>query len=160
MQEQQRKDLLESAVRDVVESQHGTAPRQRDSAARSNPRQRTLILVMLLVWSMIGWIWATRPAFLFGEGTTAMAEPAHAEASLRFAMFLERGRVDAYVRRHGRLPTNLAEAGATEDGVSLVPTSDGYELTGRRSGISLRLNSRMDADSFLGGSLSQLQRGN
>lgn len=158
MQDQQRWDQLEAAVRDVVESQQGESTGRRKPARRSPQPARPLILLLLLVWSMIGWIWSTRPAFLFGRRITVERTPAQEEATLRFALYLERGRVDAYVRRNGQLPARLSDAGPQEEGVMLVPTSDGYELVGQRRDMVLRLSNRMSPDSFLGNSLDQLQR--
>jgi hypothetical protein len=160
MQDAHRQDALEAAVRDVMDSQ-GTpsaTPRRSAQPTAKQPPRRLLMLVMLMIWAMIGWIWSARPAFLFGEQEVAVVSPAVDEASLRFALYLERSRVDAYRQRAGRLPTDLAETGPVEAGVTLVPGPDGYQLIGRRGVLELRLTDRMNADSFLGSSLDVLQR--
>jgi hypothetical protein len=155
--DQERWDQLEAAVRDVVAStpeppRGASRTPQSDRASR-----RPLVLVLMLVWSLIGWIWSTKPAFLFGAQRVVMESPAVEEATLRFALYLQRNRVDAFVRRNGQLPNALAAAGPTEAGVTLIRTSDGYELLGERGATRLRLGSRMSADSFLGGSLELLR---
>ena len=157
MQDQERLSHLEAAVRDAMQGQgHASGPRRQVS--RPATSQRTLILVLLLVWSVIGWIWSSRPAFVFGEPATVAPSVEVEEATLRFALYLERSRVDAYVQRQGQLPPSLDAAGAVEEGVSMLRTSDGYELLGRRGASELRLSSAMRADSFLGNSLDVLRR--
>lgn len=156
MPDQQRWDTLEAAVRDAVRSQ----PAEHE-ARTSRPKagaKRTTILLLLLTWTIIAWIWSTRPAFLFGDTMTAVQSAEVEAASLRFAMFLERGRVEQYVRRHGVLPTSLGDAGPVEAGVTMLRTSDGYALLGQRGATQLRLTSAMSADSFLGSSIDVLRR--
>jgi hypothetical protein len=158
MQEQQRWDQLEAAVRDAVETSQGDKHSRRKSARVATPPSRTLVLFSLLLWVFIAWIWSTRPAFLFGEPARKVSSPAVDEATLRFALYLERGRVEAYVRRTGQLPANLGATGTVEEGVAFLRTSDGYHLIGRRGASELQLSSRMNADSFLGNSLQVLRQ--
>lgn len=158
MQDQQRWDQLEAAVRDAVETSQGNIAGRRRATKVTTPPGRTLILLSLLLWTFIAWIWSTRPAFLFGEPVRATVSAEVDEASLRFALYLERGRVDAYMRRAGQLPATLSATGTVEAGVSMVRTSDGYQLVGRRGASELQLSSRMNADSFLGNSLQVLRR--
>jgi hypothetical protein len=158
MQERERWDQLEAAVRDAVESQHRAPPDGRRGQRTDLRAHRPMLLLVLLLWTMIAWIWSTRPAFLFGEQVMAHVSPETEQATVRFALFLERSRVDAYVRRTGQLPANLEATGPVEAGVSMVRTSDGYELFGERGSTQLRLSSAMNADSFLGNSLDVLRR--
>ena len=113
---------------------------------------------MVLIWAIIAWIWSTRPAFLFGSNAPVEQSAEIEEASLRFALYLERGRIERHVRTTGQFPARLEDAGAVEEGVSMVRTSDGYELLGNRRGAQLRMSSAMNADSFLGTSLDVLRR--
>lgn len=160
MEDPQRWERLEAAVRDAVETRSKSPAELRSAArgARGERSTRTLVLVLLLLWAVIGWIWSTKPGFIFGVAAPEAQAPAVEEATLRFALFLERGRVGAYVRRHGQVPAALGSSGAVEDGVTLVRTSDGFVLVGQRGDIQLRLNDKMDADSFLGGSLEVLRQ--
>ena len=157
-QEQQRWEQLEAAVRDAVESQQGQTSGHRGRRAAPTTAHRPLILLMMLIWALIAWIWSTKPAFLFGAAPVVVQSPEVEEASLRFALYLERGRIERHVRQTGQMPASLEAAGAVESGVSLVRTSDGYELLGNRGGVQLRMSSAMNADSFLGGSLDVLRR--
>jgi hypothetical protein len=152
--ERERLQELEAAVRGVMNDT--SAPKQRVSHPRST---RPMLLVLLLIWAMIGWIWSTRPAFLFGERPAAVLSPEAEEATLRFALYLERARIESYVRRNGTLPERLEQAGPVAKGVAMYHTSDGYELVGQRRAHELRLTRAMDADSFLGNSLDVLRRG-
>jgi hypothetical protein len=157
-QEQQRWEQLEAAVRDAVESQQGSSSGGRRRPGAATPTQRPTILFLVLIWAVIAWIWSTKPAFLFGATPVIVRPPEVEEASLRFALYLERGRLDRHVRQTGSVPATLDAAGPVEEGVSMVRTSDGYELLGNRGGVNLRMSSAMNADSFLGESLDVLRR--
>lgn len=159
-QDQQRWDQLEAAVRDAMESSHGNKGTGGKSARAAKTPGRTQVLFSLLVWVFIAWIWSTRPAFLFGELERTASSPAVDDATLRFALYLQRGRVEAYMRRTGKSPASLSATGTVEDGIAFVRTSDGYHLVGRRGAIELQLDRRMDADSFLGNSLHVLRQSN
>jgi hypothetical protein len=160
MQEQERRQSLEDAIRDVMAPRVLSPAEARHSQrrpARGLPPQ-LMALIVLLTWSLIAWIWLSRPAFLFGPRVAAEVSPATQEASLRFALYLERSRVDSYRQRQGRLPTDLAITGPVEEGVTMVRTAEGYALIGTRGLLQLRLTDRMNADSFLGTSLDVLRR--
>jgi hypothetical protein len=160
MEEKERRESLEAAIRDAMAPR---APSPAESRRRMHQPAtglppRLLVLTMLLTWSLIAWIWFSQPAFLFGPRVAAEVSPATQEASLRFALYLERSRVDSYRQRQGRLPTDLSVTGPVEDGVSMVRAGEGYDLIGRRGILELRLTDRMNADSFLGTSLDVLRR--
>ena len=100
---------------------------------------------------MLGWLWIARPAAVFAPDPAAPLTPAAAEARTRFALYLERARVDAYRQSNGRLPTSLEQAGSVEEDVTFrVTDGGGYVLESRASGTLLQLTDRMNSDSFLG----------
>jgi hypothetical protein len=118
-----------------------------------------LVVVAVLAWGVLAWLWIARPAMIFGAGRTAKAmTESERDAFVRYSLYLEKARVEDFRRLNGRLPTSLAEAGPTEDGVTLATTSDGYVLEGTASGTTLRLTERMNADSFLGDATGRLPR--
>jgi hypothetical protein len=80
-------------------------------------------------------------------------------ARARYAIYIQRMRVEEHRRRVGRLPENLASLGA-DPGVPVRwnALSDGsYELTVEAAGTALVYRSRMSADSFLGTALETLR---
>lgn len=150
-----RRQELHEAIQAAVESRQGGDSPARLRRARSG--NFALITVLLLTWACIAWLWIARPAWLFAPPARVQYTPDQEEAALRFAIYLQRSRVEAHARRHGTLPESLAEVEPREDGVEMIRDSDGYELIGQRGALQLRLHRRMDADSFLGNSLSRLQ---
>jgi hypothetical protein len=135
-------------------------PAEARVAQRANRRRgpAAAIVIIVLGWSFMAWVWLTRPPFLFGPDAPPPASAEVTEASLRFAMYLEHQRLEAFAASRGRFPAALAQAGAVEDDVSYERTSTGFVLLGARDGVSLRLTSAMDVDSFLGRSLDVLGR--
>lgn len=111
-----------------------------------------------------GWIVAAglllfRPAFTRGPVDQPwQPEPAVAEASLRYGIWLAQHRVADFQRDKGRLPSFLAEAGVADP--SLILKAEGerrYTVEGRQGDLFLQLSSAMAADSFLGTSLVSLR---
>ena len=156
MDERERSQKLEEAVRDAVASRKDDAPVVACDRSRGR-RQGVLVAILMLTWAAIAYIWLARPAFVFGPTAVAVQPPAVREASLRFALYLERRRIDAYTAANGRLPASLADAGPVESGVTFERNDAGYVLVGHRDDLTLTLTSAMNADSFLGSSLDHLQ---
>jgi hypothetical protein len=158
MDERDRLRQLEDAVREAVKERTPTPAEQRMSARAASANRRTgLVLLLVVTWVLLGWFWLVRPEWAFGARTTPAASAEVEEARLRFALYLMRGRVEAYRVERGRLPANLAHVGRVEDGVTMRPMLQGYELVGQQGTFTLRLTSAMNPDSFLGGSLDVLQ---
>jgi hypothetical protein len=152
MNQQERERLLLEAIGDAVQQRRTTEAEERN-AKRQRERQRHPALAwagFVLGWALLGWIWVGRPAWVFGPDAPPQPTAEVAEARLRFALYLERGRVDGYRARHGRLPGVLSDAGPLEAGVEYLPVGAQFTLVGRSAGMELRLSSRMDSDSFLG----------
>ncbi len=158
MDEAERRQKLEEALREAIQPREAS-PAEFRARARATRRDRSpfLAAAMVLSWIGLGWFWIAKPAFFFGPKPSPAIPPGKEEASLRFAIYLERGRVDEYVERHARLPESLAETGDVEDSVAYQRAGGGYVLTGRYGPLQLRLSSAEDADSFLGRSIQQLR---
>jgi hypothetical protein len=159
MEEHERQQRLEEAVRDAVARQQAKHATEQEAALRPVKRsQGVLIGILLASWAAMGWIWIARPAFVFGptEGTRATTAEWR-EASLRFGLTLERGRIEQFVEETGRLPGTLEAAGEVEEGITWQRADSSYTLTGTDGDLILQLTDRMDADSFLGNSLDMLR---
>ena len=155
MDDRERQRLLHEAIGDAVSARKQTEAEERN-ARRARERRRSpavLWTTIIVGWAVRAWIWIGRPAWLFDD-TPERAESAEvSEARLRFALYLERNRVDQFRRRTGRLPATLEEAGSVEEGITYLPRGrDSFAVEGSRGGTTLLLTSAMDSDSFLGGS--------
>lgn len=161
MVEPTRRQELTSAVQAVLESKRDEASQAREdriATERRAQRQPALAVLLVIGWGVLGWLWISQPAAIFGEKPLAARSPALAEASMRYALYLQRTRVENYRRSHGRLPTSLATTGQVEGGVTYGLIGGGYVLEGFANGSLLRLTSSMAPDSFLGSSVNLLRR--
>jgi len=152
----ERRKELEDAIRAAVDSRKAaeSAPAKLTKARRNN---KALLAVLLLTWASMAYLWIARPAWVFQPDAPQPLNSEQEQAALRFAMYLQRGRVEAYLREHGRLPASVADLDQREEGVELEFEGGQYLLVGRRAGHELLLNSRMNADSFLGNSIDVLR---
>ncbi len=160
MSDQQAGGELNSALRHVLESKRQEAVETRAAieAARRREASRVPTLLMVVVgWSVLAWMWIAKPALIFNVAETPVHTPQQVEATARFALFLEKSRVENYLKTHGRLPAQLSEAGPVEAGVVYQRAGTGYVLSREANGVPLRLTSSMNADSFLGNSLQVLR---
>lgn len=154
--DQERQRELEAAIRDAVEAQKASARTQ--APLRKAKRNNTALLgVLLLTWAGIAWLWIARPAWVFQPDAQPPLSAEQEEAALRFAMYLQRGRVEAYRQRHGVWPGSVADLEQREDGIEIELEGSGFLLTGKRAGHVLVLHSGMNADSFLGNSINLLR---
>lgn len=131
---------------------------RREEARRR--RQRPLLVCAIGGWIALAWLWTARPAMIFDPlGARAPTlDPATAEASLRYGLYLQASRIHEFQAEHGRLPTTLDEAGHVEEGVTWQGAGTEWTLRGRVGDLVLQLTSRMAVDSFLGSALEQLRR--
>lgn len=159
MDDWERRQKLEQALREAVQPRT-PSPAEARMANRQGRRTNPAVVAVSLAlgWGFIAWIWIAQPEFLFGPGAPPPPSLEVQEARLRYAMFLERSRIEAHVRTRGRLPATLAQAGPVEDSVFYERTGSGYVLIGERGPLRLRLTNLMSADSFLGESLEVLRR--
>lgn len=160
MSDQPSNGELNSALRAVLESkrQEAVDSRATREAARRREANRVPTVVMVVLgWSVLAWMWIAKPAMIFNVAETRTLSPQQVEATARFALFLEKSRVDVYAKTHGRLPARLSDAGPVEEGVAYQRAGSGYVLSREANGASLRLTSSMNADSFLGNSLQVLR---
>ena len=112
-------------------------------------------------WVLVALALIAPPAALRGASPRPFEpEPALVEPSLRYGVWLAEQRVAAFVRREGRLPSFLGEAGMLDPAISLEVTGERtYRLVGAAGEHTVRFESGMSADSFVGTSVARL-RGN
>lgn len=127
--------------------------RQKTIPGRARRISRPKLLFTFLLVTASIFVWVAQP--------TAPQEELPApsvvvqEASLRFAMYLKRARVEEYRQLNGRLPARMDEA----DGIGYRLITDRvYELNGTVGGVTLLLRSSEPPDRFLGASIETLLR--
>lgn len=131
---------------------------ERDARRRKASNQIPMLMTIVISWGVLAWLWIARPAAVFDPRTPAPAvSGVEAEARARYALFLQRSRIDAYRQAHGRLPATLEDAGAVEEGVIYVRAGSSYVLTREANGAILRLTATTPAETFLGNSLEVLR---
>lgn len=153
---------LADSLREAIEaSQKATsteADRKRARLAARARRQRPLRFLAIAAWAVLAWLWIAQPRAIFDPLAVGARSPEEVEASLRYALYLQASRIRMFEADSGRLPRSLEEAGHVEAGIIWVRTDQGWVLTGREGDLDLQFTHRMAADSFLGSSLSVLQR--
>lgn len=152
-----------AALKDVLAAQNDSDNELKEARAlRKRHEAQTkyqpgLLLFIVAAWAFIGYIWLARPAFIFDGPSAVALTPDQREARMRYAIYLQRGRVASFQAEHGRLPESLRDTGPVESGVEYERTSDTrYDVFGSVDGTVLRLSDRMAADSFLGDAIRRL----
>jgi hypothetical protein len=150
---------LAEAHRAVVHAERRRAEEHLAPAPRRSA-PGAWIAAAFAVWTLFGIMVTVRPAIVQGPARHPFASAVGAEdPSLRYGLWLARGRVEQFVAHRGRLPSFLGEAGVTDPAITMAVTGDrAYRLDATERGVSLSLSSRMAADSFLGNSLTGLGR--
>lgn len=159
MDESKRRRLLTEAVQDAMAPRDGGPPPRRSRRPRTT--QQTLLFLVLLGWAVLAWIWTARPAAIFSSRAAARpVSAAQREASLRYAIYLQRHEIADYARQHGRLPATLVEVELDPSAGLVLEHGEGggWAVVGTQGEVALRLTDRMNADSFLGSSLITLAR--
>ncbi len=161
MTEQDRRRRLAESLAEVLghgmrrQDDPALVERLRQTEARRR-RQRLMVLFLVLGWGFLAWAWLARPPALFVplvEQTVGQEE-----AGLRYGLYLQASRIREFAEEHNRLPTDLAEAGDVEEGITWAVAGTEWSLSGRSGPHLLELTSLMSADSFLGNSLERLGR--
>jgi hypothetical protein len=135
-------DLVRTIQSDAVRKQAPKEPR--------GPRKRSPLLYGALTVLVLGnaYIWIAQPAWITGgSGITTVEE---AEGLLRFRMYVQAQRIQAYQRQHGTLPESLDQTGEPFEGITYRRTGpDSWELEGELQGARLVLPSSMPIQEFV-----------
>lgn len=160
MAEEGNREQLAEALLEVLAAPRDAAQDQSHAAEALAARRRgRLVTCAIAGWCVLGALWILRPAQVFSPTEALAAAPVLDEAGLRYAMFLQAGRIEEFVEAHHRLPSSLGEAGEVEEGLQWQRLgSAGWVLVGAEAGRTLRLTDQMSVDSFLGKSLATIRR--
>ncbi len=150
-----KRALLEARESAILDE----AKRRADSRNDSRRPKKSRLLLFVFIASVALGLYAlgAKPAWLVTPPPPPES-PVIVEASLRVAMWQEALYVERYRREEGRLPVDLAQAGAPDvAGVSYHQVSeDSYLITGSNGEVDLVLQSEESFDDFVGESLKTL----
>lgn len=158
MQEHDNRQELANALQAVVDERNAGTQSTGRVPTRPPAPQRRLLIVGAAGMVLLAWLWIAKPAAVFDPAGPAFLSADQREAIARYALYLERARVDQYVADSGRLPPTLAEAGEVERGVVYRSNGADYTLEAKDGAIELILSNRMNADSFLGDALVRIPK--
>ena len=148
-------DLLEAA-RAVVKERNEKA--EQAAARRMQPevRKRVGVLSVLGLAGLL--VIVLQPSWLNGPKALPPESPAIVEASVRLAMLREQQRVVDFLKRTGRLPATLSEAGVTVPGLGYeaLPQQE-FRLFAQAGDSLLVLRSSDSMTLFLGNSLREIK---
>jgi hypothetical protein len=148
------KGNLLDAARAVVTEQSEQAAKRR----RSTPLARSRMALWLAIAGAGLILLLVEPEWLGGPRALPPETPQVAAASLRLSVLRERQRVEDFTRKHGRLPTSLAEAGSTGTTLRYEPRdSNKFIISGQAGDSLIILHSDVPFSDFLGNSLERLQ---
>lgn len=148
-------DLLEAA-KAVVKERSEKA--EQAAALRMQPEVRRRVSVLGLLGMAGLLVIVLQPAWLIGPKTLPPESPAIVEASVRLSMLREQQRVVDFLKRHGRLPATLSEAGVSVPGLGYeaLPQQE-FRLFAQAGESLLVLRSSDSMTLFLGNSLREIK---
>jgi hypothetical protein len=158
MQEPDTRQELADALQAVVDERNAGTQSTGRVPTRPPAAQHKLLGVGAAGAVLLAWLWIARPAAVFDPAGEAFLSADQREAIARYALYLERARVDAFVADSGHLPPRLADAGEVEADVVYRTDGANFALEFKKGAILLRLDNRMNADSFLGDALVRIPR--
>lgn len=148
-------DLLEAA-KAVVKERNQKA--EQAAARRMQPEVRKRVGVLSLLGMAGLLVIVLQPAWLTGPKALPPESPAIVEASVRLSMLREQQRVVDFVKRTGRLPATLAEAGVSVAGLGYEALSQQeFRLFAQAGDSLLVLRSSDSMTLFLGNSLREIK---
>lgn len=148
-------DLLEAA-KAVVKERSEKA--EQAAARRMQPEVRRRVSVLGLLGLAGLLLIVLQPAWLIGPKALPPESPAIVEASVRLSMLREQQRVVDFLKRNGRLPATLSEAGVTVPGLGYeaLPQQE-FRLFAQAGDSLLVLRSSDSMTLFLGNSLREIK---
>ena len=113
------------------------------------PRSPVWYVVLVVLLLLNGWIWVDRPARLVGEAPPTWSE-AERERALRFHLYVQGQKLEAYRAEHGRLPEVLDDAGTPLPGIRYQAAgSRSWELLGESGQVRILLRASQPMGEFL-----------
>ncbi|MGQ0702466.1 MAG: hypothetical protein ACT4PM_04960 [Gemmatimonadales bacterium] len=149
-----KSSLYEAAVAAVRDR----ATQARARAGLRPRRRRSPVVRVLGFLGLVGLVMLVlRPSWLAGPTGLQAETGAVAAASLRLVLMRERDLVRAYLRRTGRLPATLLDAGSTARGVDYRRAGERFLLSATTGDSLVVLRDSDSTAAFLGTSLTRLK---
>lgn len=146
-----KSDLLDAARAAIQDREVKAA--EAAIAARMVPRKRRLGILILIGLAGIVLL-VLQPMWLVGPKAPPPETPRVAIASVRLALLRQRSQIVNFTKARGRLPADLAEAGAIVPGVQYERTGDGaFRLIAGAGDSVIVLRSSDSMKPFLGRSI-------
>lgn len=143
---------LFEAAQAAIQDQESKLDADRASRMAATGRRRRIGVLGLV--SVVGAVLLiVQPAWLSGPKGLPAETPSVAAASMRLTLLRERDRIRDYVRRTGRLPGSLAEAGGAPTVTMTVLADGNFTLVGETTDSIITLHSADPVVGFLGESL-------
>ena len=141
------------AVSEIIQKEADVAA----AAAKPAPRRRDYRpAILLALGAMSAVLWLTDLPFLRPPEPPVL-DPALRVANVRFALYLQVGRIEAYRRAHGHLPAALEEAGTPMKAVRYErEANEVFSVSLDTPDGSYRFRSGDSMQQFLGGSTKLL----
>jgi len=149
-------DLLEAA-KAVVKERNEKAEQAAARRMRPEVRKRVGVLSLLGLIGLL--IVVLQPVWLTGPKALPPESPAIVEASVRLALLRDQQRVLDFLKRNGRLPATLSEAGGVDLpglGYEALPQQE-FRLFAQAGDSLLVLRSSDSMTHFLGNSLREIK---
>lgn len=140
--------LLEVLEHDKAQQQ---ADRELEERQRKRGRgSRVPIWLPVVLLGLVAWVWLFPPSFLSPEPPPPQPIEQE-EAALRFAIYVQAQRIQAFRDQHGRYPETLDEAGPPLEGMRYIRLRpDLYQLTGTTDRVTLTYRSDLPLSDFVG----------
>jgi hypothetical protein len=136
--------LVRSIQRSAAEK--AKARQEQDGDKR---RSRIWYIVLVVVALANAYVWTDRPEWLVGN-VSQLDTAAEREGVLRFRMYVQGQRIEAYRRETGVLPDGLDLTGAPFEGMRYQRTGPAsWELMGELEDVRLLLRSSQSMSDFL-----------
>lgn len=148
-------DLLEAA-KAVVKERNEKAGQAAARRMQPEVRKRVSVLSLLGLGGLL--VIVLQPPWLTGPRALPPESPAIVEASVRLSMLREQQRVVDFLKRNGRLPATLSEAGVAVPGLGYeaLPQQE-FRLFAQAGDSLVVLRSSDSMTLFLGNSLKEIK---
>lgn len=151
------------ALAELLEHEAAQAARDREQEAewlrrrRETTRPPYLALTVLVL--LTGWIWLFPPGFLRVDPPPPPPIQEE-ESALRFVMYVQAQRLEAYHRANAEYPARLEEAGPPLPGMRYTRLADDlYQLNGVTERLTLTFHSDLPLRDFVGAGAGVLDQG-
>lgn len=123
--------------------------RSQQAPRAQKPRSPLLYVILVLAAFANAYVWIAKPEWLVGDASQ-LDSPSEREGVLRFRMYVQGQRIEAYLRENGVLPDRLEQTGPPFDGMRYQRTSPtSWELMGELDDAQLLLRSSESMTDFL-----------